>query len=280
MPAILFSAVLLGALATQAASPSPLQKMKYDVYAGGFHVVEAGLDVDLRKAGRYHLELGAKTRGFLATLAPWHGVFKTEGWRNAKTGAARPEQHQSITTWRDEEEIKTYKYNKDGTFREYSIKDPEPGNDGTPRPVDKELTENSTDVLSATLEVMQLIAENGKCEGTSEVFDGKRRYRMKFQEVGMVDLTASGYNVYEGPARECTIEVEPLAGKWHEKPRGWMSIQEQGRARGTMPTVWMANMQEGGPAVPVKIRVKTDYGVLFMHLTGYDNGVKRLEMPE
>jgi hypothetical protein len=262
------------------AGESAYQTMKYDVYAGGFHVVDAQLDVNAPKPGRYHLALGARTQGFLASLAPWHGIFQTDGWHDAKTGAAQPEIHQSITTWRDEEEIKTYKYNKDGSFKEYSIKDEDPENDGSPKPVEPELTQGTTDALSATLAVMQEVASTGKCEGQDEVFDGKRRYSLIFKEVEPVVLEATRYNVYAGPATQCTIEVKPGAGKWHEKPRGWMSIQEQGRERGTMPTIWMAKMQDGGPAVPVKIRVKTEYGVLFMHLTGYDNGIRQLALAD
>ena len=252
--------------------------MAYDVYAGGFHVVKASLDVDLSKNGRYNLELDAHTRGFLGKLAPWEGVFETNGWYNAKTGQARPEMHRSTTTWRDEEEIKTYLYNKDGTFKDYTIKEhdkplrkPEP---------EKILTENSTDALTGTLAVMDSLAAGQSCTGSSEVFDGNRRYRMIFKEQRRVELKASRYNVYEGPAIECTVEVEPMAGKWHEKPRGWMSIQEQGREHGTMPTVWMAQISKDGPAVPVKIRVKTDFGVLFMHLTGYQNGQAKLALKD
>jgi len=277
MSAIIISA----ALAVPAyAGESAMQEMKYDVYAGGFHVVDAQLDVNTPKPGRYFLALGARTQGFLAKLAPWHGVFKTDGWHDAKTGEVRPEVHQSITTWKDEEEIKTYKYNKDGTFKEYTLKDEDPENDGSARPVESELTQGTTDALTATLEIMQQVSANGKCEGEDEVFDGKRRYTLIFKEVARVNLEQTRYNVYAGPAVQCTVEVKQGAGKWHEKPRGWMSIQEQGKSHGTMPTVWMANMQDGGPAVPVKIKVKTDYGALMMHLTGYDNGVRQLALAE
>ena len=85
-------------------------------------------------------------------------------------------------------------------------------------------------------------------------------------------MKSSGYNLYEGSAEKCTVEVRPVAGRWHEKPRGWMSIQEQGREKGMLPTVWMAKMNENGPAVPVTVRVKTDYGTLFMHLVKYQSG--------
>jgi hypothetical protein len=65
------------------------------------------------------------------------------------------------------------------------------------------------------------------------------------------------------------VEIEPISGEWAKKPRGWLSIQEQGRERGTMPTVWLGKFDEDGPAVPVKILVKTAYGALVMHAVGY-----------
>ena len=99
-----------------------------------------------------------------------------------------------------------------------------------------------------------------------------------FKEKGTVELKASRWNVYEGSAIECTAEVQPIAGKWHEKPRGWMSIQEQGRERGTIPTVWFAKITEGQPAVPVKVRVKTSYGTLFMHMTKYETAGNMLSL--
>ena len=250
------------------AADKNLQLMTYDVYAGGFHVVEAQLKVDLSQKGRYDLSLDAHTRGFLANLAPWEGVFETQGWHAHQS--SKPERHRSTTIWRDEEEIKTYNYNKNGSFKSYTIKEHD-------KPLETqdpaaELVQNSTDDLTATMSVMERIAAGGQCAGRDEIFDGKRRYRMIFNEEARLDLASSRYNVFQGSAVECTVEVQPVAGKWHDKPRGWMSIQEQGRARGTMPTVWMAQMAQGQPAVPVKIRVKTEYGVLFMHLTGYQSG--------
>ncbi|MBN8520611.1 MAG: DUF3108 domain-containing protein [Alphaproteobacteria bacterium] len=254
------------------------QTVNYDVYAGGFHVVDAKLDVDLKTKNRYDLALEAKTQGFLRNLAPWDGVFRSEGWYDPKHGKARPQKHESITVWKDEHEEKQYYYNKDGSFREYRVKDDE--NDGSPRPVDEALTDQTTDVLSATLEVMEHVAKEKGCQGTSEVFDGKRRFQMIFRQSKQVTLTSNAYNVYSGPALECTIEVKPVAGDWHKKPRGWMSIQEQGRERGTMPTIWFAAVAPGAPAVPVKIRVKTEYGTLFMHMTGYQGEQKTLKLEE
>ena len=62
-------------------------------------------------------------------------------------------------------------------------------------------------------------------------------------------------------------------------PRGWLSIQEQGRSKGSLPTIWLAKIDKDGPAVPVKLRLKTDYGTLFSHLIDYKNGDKEIKAP-
>ncbi len=251
------------------------QKMKYDVYAGGFHVVSADLDVDLKAKNKYLLRLGAYTHGMLAKLAPWKGVFETHGWYDVKKAFPQPEIHFSDTTWRDEKELTEFLYNKDGSFKQFRIHNRE--KDG-PEETEKGLPDNSTDILSSTLKVMNKIAEGGKCEGSDKIFDGARSYNLIFHHQQQVVLKGNEYNIYSGPATECTIEVKPLEGKWHKKPRGWLSIQEQGRERGKMPTIWLAQMAPGEPAVPVKIRVKTEYGTLFMHLTGYKGAGKTLAL--
>lgn len=257
-----------------------LQKASYDVYASGFHAVEGDMQVDTRQRGKYKIDFSAKTRGLLGKLAPWHGIFESKGWRikKKKETLFRPQEHRSTAVWRGEEEEKIYRYNKNGTFKEYRIKDDE--NDGAPHPVEKKLTDHSTDILSAALSVMAAVSKGETCTGASEIFDGRRRYKLVFKEKDRVDLKRSRYNVYEGPAIRCTAEVKPAGGAWHKKPRGWLSIQEQGRKRGTMPTIWMAVLKEGEPALPVKVRVKTEYGALFMHMTGYDSGTQKLALKD
>lgn len=251
--------------------------MDYAVYGGGFQVVSADLTINTGKSD-YDIRLAAYTHGLLGKLAPWKGVFESEGWYNAKTGEGMPSLHRSTSTWRGEDEIKTYRYNKDGSFRDYRIL--EEGKPEEIKTVDPKLTNGTTDAFTAALSIMNKVARDGKCEGSDQVFDGKRRFEQVFVHKGEVKLESSRLNVYSGLATECTVEVKPVAGKWHDKPRGWMSIQEQGRAKGTMPTVWFASMAEGEPAIPVKIRVKTEYGTLFMHLTRYNDGQKTLKLAE
>ena len=250
--------------------------MEYDLYTGGFHVIEADLDIDYRTKGRYRMMFGARTRGILSALASWEGSFESDGWRPSKSGKIRPQIHKSMAIFRGSKDSKEYKYGRNGSFKEYRLKDDK--NDGSSKKVDSVLTKNTTDVLAATLNILDRLPKGGKCEGVDEIFDGKRRYRLIFKETRRVELKASHYNVYAGPAIECVAEIEPMGGKWHKKPRGWLSIQEQGRKRGSMPTIWVANINAHGPAVPVKVRVKTQYGTMFMHMTAYENGKTQLKL--
>ncbi|NCC21267.1 MAG: DUF3108 domain-containing protein [Alphaproteobacteria bacterium] len=259
-------ALIAGPADAQAGAKEKFQTMVYSVYAGGINAVQARLQIDDSRAERYKMALSAKTRGFLARLAPWHGSFETEGWKEGEQ--LQPELHKSISTWKEETEIKEYVYTKGGDFAGLRIT--EEGEDKSPGAIDSGLTQGTTDALTATLLVMQGIKEKGSCEGASEVFDGERRFELKFHNKGNAVLKASSYNVYEGPAVICEVEIEPRGGKWHSKPRGWFSIQEQGRKKGYLPRLWLASMGEGIPAVPVKVQVKTDYGSLMAHLTGYE----------
>ena len=254
--------------ANAAQASDKIQSMIYDVYAGGFHVVQANVLIDYSKKNEYALDMEARTYGFLGKVAPWHGTFETHGW--VMGDKRQPKLHRSVATWRGEDEINSYNYGKDGSFKSYVVKEHDKPEEK--KEVDDALTQGTIDALTAGLLVFEKVGKGEECTGFSEVFDGKRRFKQMFKHEDTVQLESSKYNIYKGPATECVVEIEPITGKWHDKPRGWMSIQEQGRERGMMPTVWLAKINENGPAVPVKIRVKTAYGTLFMHLAEYKSG--------
>ena len=249
------------------------QHMTYEVFAGGINAVSAGLDVTYESKTRYRMTLSAETKGLLGSLVPWRGTFETIGWRG-KNGHEMPEMHKSTARGRGDDDVETkeYKYTKEGHFSGLTVK--EAGRDKSPGKIDDKLTQGTTDALTATLAIMNKVAGGAPCEGSSEVFDGMRRFSLIFKQQGEERLETTRYNSFEGPALRCEVEVRPVAGAWHEKPRGWMSIQEQGRELGSLPVIWLARIDKNGPAVPVKMRVKTDYGTLFVHLVNYQSADK------
>ncbi|MEZ5918460.1 MAG: DUF3108 domain-containing protein [Alphaproteobacteria bacterium] len=245
------------------------QNLVYEVYAGGVHAVQSKVRIQIGPDGHYDMNLHAYTRGFLAKILPWDGLFETHG-QTLADGRHLPASHKSTRVWKDETDMAKYLFKPDGSLEKLTIHDY--GKKPYERDLEEELTTGTIDVLTAVLAVLEDYNESGKCAGRSEVFDGKRRFEQVFTDKGTVELEPSAYNIYGGPAAKCTVEVIPVSGRWHKKPRGWLYIQEQGRKLGMMPTLWIAQIDKDGPAVPVKIHIKTIYGSMFMHLAEYDNG--------
>ena len=189
---------------------------------------------------------------------PWEGIFESTG--NITKEGLKPQKHYSSAIWDDEVETKTYTYNTDGTFAGLTIE----GTNKQPekKDIDAALADYTSDILTSTLSALQ----DGDCSHTDEIFDGKRRFKIKYTHIEDTALTQSNYNVFEGEAGVCEVEIEPLAGAWHKKPRGWLSIQEQGRQKGELPRFWYAKLGEKGPVMPVKLVVHTKYGTLTMNL--------------
>ncbi len=239
--------------------------LHYDVFAGGIHAVKANLTLKISPHS-YSAKLEAGTQGFLKSLVPWVGLFESQGWH--KKNIFYPKHHHTMSGWKEDLDVKDYRYDRNRNF--LGLTHIEDGKDKSPKSIAPALTKGTTDILAATLEVMGKVYNGGLCEGASDVFDGKRRFAMIFKNHGPKQLKKSNSAPFEGPAQECTIEIKPVAGEWSKKPRGWLSIQEQGRKAGTIPTLWMAKIPNINVAVPVKIRVKTNYGTLFMHLTSVE----------
>jgi hypothetical protein len=267
LAALLLSLSGTPAIAAGPATGEHSQHLDYQIYAAGLNAVTASLDMT-DDSSHYRVTLKTATRGLLGKIVPWEAIFDTTGTIDKK-GGLHPALHRSTGHSPKDDEVKEYRYGSNGAFLGYKVTNN--GKDETPKTLDPKLTERTIDALTGALGAMRLVESGGQCEGISEVFDGDRRYRLTFHDEGEDMLAANSYNVYEGKARRCAVEVVPVAGKWHTKPRGWLSIQEQGRKKGALPTVWMAKMERGAPAVPVRMKIVTDYGTLYMHVTGYHN---------
>ena len=89
---------------------------------------------------------------------------------------------------------------------------------------------------------------------------------MVFSSKEMSTIRENRYSMYHGPAEICTIEIKPDGGHWREKPRGWMSLQEQAKGQGKLPRLWYADLPESPLPLPTKFIIKTDYGAMVMHL--------------
>jgi len=233
-------------------------KVTYGIYAGGFHVMDMK-GVYTLEDDYYHLEMDMETVGMLGAIAPWSGVIFSEGVN--KGVESFPRRHEFIATWRGKDEITTFTFDESGALESYVLRE----DDGTVKeemPDAEVMAGSPIDMLSALFRVMN----NDTCEMTPVALDGKRSFEMVFTAIDEVMMEPSRYSAYAGPAEICEIEIVPVAGKWREKPRGWMSLQGQAKGKGQLPRLWFGKIRDDMPPIPVRFTIKTNYGSMLMHL--------------
>lgn len=241
-------------------------ELAYDVYAGGFKALRADLEMDLGKKA-YDMELQASTQGFIGDLFPWSATYSTSG--HAEKGQLVPSLHTSKSEWRKKTKLTELSYDPKGHVLKSTTQD---GTKTTvSRDIKRELADNAVDMLTGTLLMMQSAKNTEKCAGTFPVFDGKRRFNITLKDEGVATIAKSTYSKFSGPALKCTVKVEPVAGfKDKDKKRGWMAVQNHTEEHNRKPTLWLASLEKGGPVVPVRMEIGSDYGTVVAHLTGAD----------
>jgi len=265
-------AALLGGVATliasQAGAAEPV-RLGYTIYAGGFHVLDASIVLDLGRDG-YMVEVSAQTQGILGTLFPWRTLARSDGKLNS--GEAQPRTHRQTGTWRGEDRAVSLYYDGSGSV----LTEVRPPDDPDERePVPPELVSGTTDPLSAILSVAGAVALGRGCSATVPVFDGRRRYDLTFQAMGSRNLPPNRYSVFSGPAVQCQVTSKVLAGRWR-KDSGWASDDE----KKTPVSLMLAPVVEGMPPVPVRLEGQSRFGEVIMHLTSAEPVVPPSTVPQ
>jgi hypothetical protein len=240
------------------AHASEILKVTYGIYASGFNVVDMTGTYTITDDA-YDLKMDMETVGMLGSLAPWGGVIHSSGLN--KKNQSTPLKHSFASTWRDKIETSTFTFNNDGVLQSYILEE----DDGTIKdkmPAPEVHEGNPVDMLTALFRTMH----EHTCESIQPALDGKRRFDMAFRSKGTEIREKSRYSIFEGEAEICEVEIIPVAGKWRDKPRGWMSIQGQAKENGQLPRLWFGKVRDDMPAIPVRFQIKTNYGTMLMHL--------------
>ena len=256
---LLLTTLLMGCLPAYAADPL---KVTYGIYTSGFNVVDIDGTYVIGK-DTYDLEMDMKTVGMLGTLAPWAGVIDSNGMYDQEK--SKPLQYSFASKWRGKVETTNFVFGKNGKLTSHILID-EDGNTHDKMPATEVYADNPVDMLSAMFR-----AAHGKtCESVHPVMDGKRRFDMVFRSVGKDVRKKNRYSIFSGETEICEVEIVPVAGKWRDKPRGWMSIQGQAKENGQLPRLWFGKVRDDLPPIPVRFMIKTNYGTMLMHLKGVE----------
>lgn len=237
----------------------------YAVYAGGFHVLDAHA-YHVRQSGRYDIGAGARTEGFLDWLFSWEGRATSIGRLNGPTVV--PDRHENWGHYNGSDRRVLVTYDQDGTVSLVE-RNPEPDWEEL-HPLPEDAPVGTIDPLSLVAQVAAQIDTGGSCEGTFPVFDGKRRYNLIADDKGIEELPENGYSIFHGPALKCRLDYEMLGGNRKEIS----DVAKSARNR----DIWVAQVFDDGPSIPVRLRIETSFGVIFGHLTEARFGDRKISL--
>lgn len=237
-----------------AAATSPL-RATYDVYFGGLHILSAESEFTPEEAG-YALTARAKTRGILEVFFDWRGETRSAGRFDG--GRAVPVLHTNFGWRGDRQRSVTLDYGPAGDVLSARIDPPPDPDEVTDLPADA--PDGTIDPLSVIAQLSRAVSASGSCTGEFAVYDGRRRYDLRISDKGREALPVTDYSIFSGEAMVCGIEYAMLGGQRKERSK----YAETARER----VVYVARPVEGGPAIPVGLKIETDFGTLMAHLTG------------
>lgn len=247
-------AVALIALSTPALAGNAPVRAIYEVYFGGLHILTAESEFT-PDPDTYAVTARARTRGVLDVFFDWRGETRSAGRFDGDR--AIPGRHTNFGWRGDRQRSVILEYGPDGQVLSTSI-DPAPDpEEVTAMPEGSEA--GTVDPLSVIAELSHAVARSGSCSGEFAVYDGRRRYDLRVTDLGTEALPATDYSIFSGEAMRCSVEYAMLGGQRKERSK----YAETARER----VVYVARPIEAGPAIPVALKIETDFGTLVAHIT-------------
>lgn len=126
-------------------------------------------------------------------------------------------------------------------------------------PVPDALKRDTLDPVTAIVARALRGGDAPPCTGMDAIFDGRRRYNLHYAPVGPAALQPEDRSAYAGPAFECTVRLEPVAGYRHDDDADTRAIEKQ------LTHLWMVRP----PGIDVWVPVRIDSGLSLGSVTGW-----------
>jgi hypothetical protein len=232
--------------------------LTYDVYLGGLHIFTFDVDMALQP-DRYRVTAEGGTQGMIGWLYEWQTRLAAEGLD--RNGRIEPQRYDVESNWQGNPRTVHLGFAEEGRYHLQQIPPPEPDPD-----IDGELPESlpegTVDPLSLAVAVSRTLQENGRCDQTVPVFDGRRRYDLTLKYIDTATLPPNEYSVYHGPAVRCSFSMKRISGF----RKSWRS-KRQPDDKSSPPTIWVAPIRADLPPVPVRYDGAIALGNIVIHLT-------------
>lgn len=248
---------LVASLPAQAAGADRVD-LTYRVFVGGLPVVEVDTSTTI-DGDRYRMDGLARTVGMWESLFTARMASRVDGRMEADGSMALPMLYQTRYDGvvGDKRSINVT-FGKDGPTQ---VSVEPPNTDDNRRQVEPEFLIGTLD--PATAAILATGTNNGAAICTQEfkVFDGRRRYDVAFENMGQDEVFAGNdERFYGGMATRCTIS--------YRRVKGFDPDWERTNAS-KFPNkfdIWFVQFEGLPRPIPVKVQVKTDYGVVVAQL--------------
>ena len=242
--------------------------LSYDLSLGGLTVMSFELDV--RTSGdRYVLDFSGRTRGMLSLFGSGYVVSSSQG-RLLPDGTAQPDVFVSHSDGNEGERRTQIQYGANGPAT--WVADPKPGSDGEPlTPIPPDTIPGTRDILAALFDFAADLGRDESCVRQMKIFDGRRRFDLKFSDRGREVVAPEGEGFYAGPAQHCHLDLVRIGG-YSPDPSKYLS--------GNDAEFWLAPVLPGEPPVPVEIIFKGRLGMMHARLALARHGAEARGAPE
>lgn len=229
--------------AGQAPAPAPAPE-QYAGYVLGLHVFDMTLGVALQPAS-YRVEASFRVVGALSAF--WHaeGATSVEGGFSA--GRAVP--REMISTGRYGGEAHSLRMGWTHGAPGVLQMAPPPEKDREAVPAGDQA--NTVDTLSVLAELMQRVAETGRCDTAARTFDGTRLAEFSARTAGDEILKPTERSSFQGAALRCDLTVRMTGGFLRDEDNA-------AARRAKRATVWLARVRADGAPIPVRVAFYAD----------------------
>jgi hypothetical protein len=235
----------------------------YDIYVGGFHLVQTRVWFEEQK-NDYHVVVKAGTHGFWGWLIPWETTLDAYGF--IKGDRLEPKEFYSHDEWGHKLRITKIHYNAKGdAVPEF---DP-PNHDENREIVTPEERKNSLDPVTALLQMLAHVAVQKSCAIPVPVFDGKRRFDITGRDEGTGVTEGEEYGVYSGNARLCGADFKMISGEWKDREHANFWKKTETEAGRDPFLIWLAPPAPGLPEMPVRLESGSVAGLVVVHLASW-----------
>ena len=232
--------------------------LTYRVFLGGLPIVEVDAQTTV-DGGRYRMDNLTRTVGLWENLFKARMLTRVDGRLDAAAeDGARPSLFQVRYDGRVGKRRSVDVYFDDKGPSEI-IAVPPNAEDGR-RPVEPEFLLGATDPATAALLAAETGPDDRICQRAFKIFDGRRRYDVAFENKGTDHIDGGNGDFYEGEAIHCLIRYKRIKGfdpQWE---------RSDAKNYPNEVHIWFVRFPDLPRAIPVKVQVKTEYGVTVAQL--------------